>query len=57
MSITWIFTAFIVFLAQSNYTSGKTDYKPVVIVHGIFDVNTSLQFMASRIQEVSLLKL
>ena len=29
-----------------------SDYKPVVIVHGIWDKRTSLDFMADRIRQV-----
>lgn len=38
----------------NEFTTASNSYKPVVIVHGIWDKNTSLDFLANRIRQVCL---
>lgn len=37
-----------------EFTTASNCYKPVVIVHGIWDKKTSLDFLANRIRQVCL---
>lgn len=42
---------FLVVIVNAQRSADRA-YKPVVIVHGIWDKRTSLDFMANRIREV-----
>lgn len=49
-SATAIWILFYIFLKEASAEDPK--YKPVVIVHGIWDKKSSLDFMADRIRQV-----